>query len=828
MMTLLLLVLLAASPIDRTAQENRDKKGLAEEQDRQRKRVERLRQTMGSLLGRLEKEGRTRAAELLRQGLAQLEEAQVERAMAELSVHIEEGRPLQSLEKQEKLLRDLEDLLDILLDRKDLEKIEKDLKAIEELVRSMEDLRRKESEILRETSRINADAASAAEKETAQAIEQLLRQQEALLRKTEESGSSELRTLEDVRKALGELLARQEKAREKIGLWAGSEGRPKERHPAATRAFEEARKLAEAAEAARDAVERRKGKEDPESIAGDLERLSQEIAKDSQGSSQMEKSSEDLGSLASEIRKPVPAKDLAERAAALSRDAGEAGQMAKDLSQMLASRERLEIAAEEREIRRLVDKLARTLQSSREIPQRAETAAPFWKASEALQGAADGLEKGDPSKAQSSAKAAADRLREAEQALESAARAAEENVGPRMKALAEEQRALEEETKKLAEAIPERLRRQELQPGQAEGVRQETEEARQAMSQAGSRLDRGESGEAARSQREAVDRLRQAQKKLRQGRKLAEAQRNEALDLARKQEDLQEEILRLAEKMKESNNRNASKNLDAAQEKAGQAADDLDRGDLGEAEPKEEQAEKYLRQAQDDLDEEKQKYLRLRQEELLFRIADEIRSMIKTHEEARHATAEAESERQQAGGTLGRTLKLKIQKVAKDEEGVGADCARVAEALEKEEIRVYAYLLRSCEEDLMRVAELMGRDGEYRSDELVQGLQQDVSERFDGLLKALQDEIQNRSKRPEPRGRNNPNHKEKLVPDVAELRMLKRMEDDLAARTQRLLEWEQRGTGEDPILRREVERLAARHNRITELFSEFKKRLGIE
>jgi len=83
-------LLLAAAPRGATAQQagekpvpkpteagnsqNHDTAGIVEEQDLLRRQLQRLRRTMESLIPRLEKEGRPRALELLKDGLKLLEE----------------------------------------------------------------------------------------------------------------------------------------------------------------------------------------------------------------------------------------------------------------------------------------------------------------------------------------------------------------------------------------------------------------------------------------------------------------------------------------------------------------------------------------------------------------------------------------------------------------------------------------------------------------------------------------------------------------------------------------------------------------------------------
>ena len=113
--------------------------------------------------------------------------------------------------------------------------------------------------------------------------------------------------------------------------------------------------------------------------------------------------------------------------------------------------------------------------------------------------------------------------------------------------------------------------------------------------------------------------------------------------------------------------------------------------------------------------------------------------------------------------------------------------------------------MRSTEEDLNRVSELMHNDP-YRTDEFVRIIQDDVAKRVTRLKEALRNEAKRRRDNPDQQQQNQQNQqnqdgdpqKDHLVPDMAELKMLKLLEDDLADRTARLLELAKHMEGFDP------------------------------
>jgi hypothetical protein len=68
-----------------------------------------------------------------------------------------------------------------------------------------------------------------------------------------------------------------------------------------------------------------------------------------------------------------------------------------------------------------------------------------------------------------------------------------------------------------------------------------------------------------------------------------------------------------------------------------------------------------------------------------------------------------------------------------------------------------------------------------------------------------------------------------LIPDVAELKLLAKLEEDLLQRVDQLYDlYPEIAAGEelDPLILRDIARLASQHERILELFTDMRQRLG--
>jgi hypothetical protein len=344
--------------------------------------------------------------------------------------------------------------------------------------------------------------------------------------------------------------------------------------------------------------------------------------------------------------------------------------------------------------------------------------------------------------------------------------------------------------------------------------------------------------EAAEHQEEAADQLDKARSEVANNRPLSDEQKQQLADLGKREQQLAEEILRLAEEIERSKNPGARQALEQANSEAQRAAQALDRADDEEAEAAERNAEQKLEEAKQRLEEERNRYMNLRHEELLFRIVEELKEFQSRQEDVSRQTRELDAERGE-DERLRRSLRSRLRGIAQQEKELADKAKFLREALEQEGSQVFSFVLRANQEDLEQVNTLMG-GAEQDTGDYVQGLQKDVEKRTAELLAALkkemnrrQDEGQNQDQQQNPQQNQNSNegaNKPKLVPDIAELKMLKLLEEDILDRTQQFrtlypnLEF-----GElTEYQRNRLDRLAHRHNQITEIFSRFMKLLGIE
>lgn len=484
---------------------------------------------------------------------------------------------------------------------------------------------------------------------------------------------------------------------------------------------------------------------------------------------------------------------------------------------------------------------AQRIQRGLETTEQADSAggetarAALERAAEAMRQASASARNSEAEQAARAAEQAIDELQRAAQAVESmrsaAAEAAQEEVGN----LAERQEQLTESARS-AQSLPSQG---SMDDESTRRVEEAVERATEAMQRASEELSEGRSASAARSQREAQSALEEAAREAQDGVVPSESEDVErAEELARRQEEIREQILWLATQAEErEDTRQAKASLERAQQSAGEASESLESGDLNQAEEQESAVEQELNQAEEAFREQTEQYQDLRAEELLFQIGEELGSMLVSHQEQIEATVEIDTVRT-PGERPSRAQRLRLRKIAREENSLSERAGELAAAILGEGSLVFGEKLRQIQEDLEYIVRDMGEEGEFQTGPRLQSQQRDVAESIRWLVEALAREQQRREQEQQDdqqqgeQGEQQQQQDEnRLVPNEAELKLLRRMELDVQEAVDKLMLLYPELDGDpydiDPMILNDIQRLANRHERTSDLFEAFRSRLGI-
>jgi hypothetical protein len=189
--------------------------------------------------------------------------------------------------------------------------------------------------------------------------------------------------------------------------------------------------------------------------------------------------------------------------------------------------------------------------------------------------------------------------------------------------------------------------------------------------------------------------------------------------------------------------------------------------------------------------------------------------------------------------SIPRRMRGPIRELGREQGEIAERAEYIAKALAEEGTLVFTYVLESVAMDANELRSLMG-SRRPRLDRYVLGIQEEIATRLQSLLDALRREMQRKKEEQRQQEQQEQNQEEqqentnegdrqrRLVPDMAELKMLRSLEVEVRDRIEGFLRLRER-LGEDLGSTDEatLNRLSLRHARISELFREFLSARGM-
>ncbi len=308
--------------------------------------------------------------------------------------------------------------------------------------------------------------------------------------------------------------------------------------------------------------------------------------------------------------------------------------------------------------------------------------------------------------------------------------------------------------------------------------------ASDSMGKAGDKLAGQKPQEAVKHQDDAIKSLED--KKIN---KLAELQRRIADKLkettdkqAQKQGDLAERMKKLAEDMAKPTDKSpegmpGKQSMSKAQQSGKSAQGKLSQGKSGEANSDQQDAQKKMEEAKKDLDEAIAKAQQDEQEKTMTKIAEILQDMLTRQQVLTAKTGEVAS-KQGADGKFQRPEELELQNVSHDEGVLADDSKKVTKLLTDDKSTViFPEIMKDIEGDLRDLQTMLDAK---QVDELTQAMQGNVERNLQELLDALKKEMSKKKQKPKQGGGGGGGggggKKDPLVPPTAELKMLKMKE----------------------------------------------------
>lgn len=442
------------------------------------------------------------------------------------------------------------------------------------------------------------------------------------------------------------------------------------------------------------------------------------------------------------------------------------------------------------------------------------------------------LSQASPSEAGEQQQQAMEQLRKAQEELEKLKdKLAKQDKEKRLKELQAKQDELEKKAKELAQKMQEASQKFAQDPKSSEAMKnasQKTMNAKSEMNKAQQQMGQKNKPQARQNQDNAMAEMQKAKEELDKLAKqeMTEKQKRELERLARRLDEMKKKAEDLAKQVEKVGEKKPSESLSNAGKKMDQAGQQSQKGESQQAEEKQEEAQKDIEEAEQALEEAERQYASLMAEEKLAQMENTLGKLLYAQKKVNEKTIEMETARLKNGGTWTRPNRIKVQGLGDEQGKVATESEDLMKKMQEEDSTVFSWVLQTAIDDMSLVKDLLKKD--VQTDEYTQGLERDIERKMQELLDALKKEMANRKKKKGPQGAGGGGGGGRLVPPIAELKMLRQMQLSLKKKTEdfdRQLKKDKTDEFDD-VQRTIVKRLAHEQGTLSDLTRKFAEALS--
>ncbi|MCR9118268.1 MAG: hypothetical protein NXI22_15140, partial [bacterium] len=364
--------------------------------------------------------------------------------------------------------------------------------------------------------------------------------------------------------------------------------------------------------------------------------------------------------------------------------------------------------------------------------------------------------------------------------------------------------------------------------GPPEAGQKPLEEAVARQKSAEVKLAEGKKADAKNDQKKALAKMKEALEDLKkERRRIASLPPEEFERLARNQNRTAAQTAKIAEEMKKADESDPSgskktpgqSQVKKAQQAMEQASSDLQGEDPEGAEKQQDEAIKELEKALQEIEERLAQLREETQAEKLAKLEARFKEMLILQEEATLQTALLHK-KSETEGSLSRTDRIAVAKLASQERALAEMAFQAYEILIEDGTSVvFPHMVDGIRADLELTAEMLEAK---RTDRNTQAIQQEVEESLRELIEALQ---KAKGEKKEGGGGSGGGGKQPLLPNSAELKLLRAEQLRINRRTKRFDRSRPDDGQLDDYLRKEISNLALRQQDIAYLTEQIVERM---
>jgi hypothetical protein len=324
-----------------------------------------------------------------------------------------------------------------------------------------------------------------------------------------------------------------------------------------------------------------------------------------------------------------------------------------------------------------------------------------------------------------------------------------------------------------------------------------------------------------------LDRLRQRQgenlRRTQEAANLADPEKRaqELQRLSKEQQRIQEDLKKQLQKLSKLRAENAARSGARASQNMDQARQDFDQGDAEAAQQNQEDALNNLEQAREEVEQARREAEEQLAAEQLGRIGDQLRALIERQEKMIAETLDYDRLKTEKEGKLTRGQTIEIRNLGNIQDGIQADTLDLAERLDG--APVVALVLRRAGENMSEAAQRL-KSTDVGAE--TQDLERQALKRFEQLRDAIRNDQANNGQQQgggEGGGGGGGGGGGEGLPSIAQLKLLKLLQEDLNRRTELLDELQRRRIPLTPDQEREASRLVEEQKTIADLARDLTK-----
>lgn len=356
------------------------------------------------------------------------------------------------------------------------------------------------------------------------------------------------------------------------------------------------------------------------------------------------------------------------------------------------------------------------------------------------------------------------------------------------------------------------------QPGEAP-----LKAASQQQKQAEQSLDKGKAKQAAEQEQGALAQLERALAELKkEEQRIVSLPKEQLKKMAAQQDELREKTAELEKQMKESAKSGGKPNAGGSKSPPGEkslgdsqksmedASKELSEDDASDAERKQRQAKRELEKALEEIEERLNQLREETQIEKLAKLEARFRDMLSRQQKLTQDTRGLE-ERRKAGEKLPRTAHAPL---ARDERQLAESAQQAVDILLDDGTSiVFPDVVEQLRDDLISVAKLLEAK---RTDGYTLGMQEEIEDQLEELILALEKAQEQKEAQGGGGGGGGGGGNESLLPNSAELKLLRLAQMRVNRRT-RSLDAAREDGGLDDTLKQEVHAISERQSELSEM-----------